>query len=390
MKLEKRAGESLLPSEAMDRLVKIAERIELDAGEEFIHEGDFDESIFLIESGQVEVERGQVRVGTIEAGDVVGEMAFIDRRPRSATVRTVTSSVLRRVEREDLLRELGQDPELLLEFVQAVEQRRVAHLDSTVDQGLEEFLSRVTEEGTSHRAVHHPYLLALRDRTFPDMKWAMADFARQYYGYSAHFPRYLTTVIGRLELPEHRTALMENLTEEAGIYGQEELAELAEIGVDRQWVDGIPHPLLFRRFCEAAGVDDVGPEFDSIEVICWREMFLSVLSGGSPAEAIGALGLGTENVVSTMYQHFLPALEVLEVAPSDTVFFPLHAAVDDHHQATLLDISRHYAATEAGRIDLLKGMRKALALRSAFWDWLHQRAMTLGGCDEGTTTRFSR
>ena len=120
MKLEKRADESLLPSEAMDRLVKIAERIELDAGDEFIHEGDFDESIFLIESGQVEVERGQVRVGTIEAGDVVGEMAFIDRRPRSATVRTLTSSVLRRVEREDLLRELGQDPELLLEFVQAI------------------------------------------------------------------------------------------------------------------------------------------------------------------------------------------------------------------------------------------------------------------------------
>jgi len=170
--MEKRSDESLPPFEAIDRLVKISEKIELAAGEEFIREGDFDESIYLIESGQVAVERGQERVGTIDAGDVVGEMAFIDRRPRSATVRTVTPSVLHRVEREDLLRELGQDPGLLLEFVQAVEQRRVAHLDSSVDQGLEAFLYKVTEEGTSHRAVHHPYLLALRDRTFPDMKWA--------------------------------------------------------------------------------------------------------------------------------------------------------------------------------------------------------------------------
>ena len=181
---------------------------------------------------------------------------------------------------------------------------------------------------------------------------------------------------------------MENLTEEAGIYEQEELEELAEIGVEKEWVDGVPHPLLFRRFCQAAGVEDSGSETDSVEVICWREMFLAVLSGGSTAEALGALGLGTENVVSTMYQHFLPALEVLDVPPSETVFFPLHAAVDDHHQETLMDISRHYAGTEAGRTDLLKGMRKALALRAGFWDWMYLRAQTGGACDEKSTATF--
>ena len=326
-------------------------------------------------------------------GDVVGEMAFIERRPRTAKVRTRTACVLLKAERADLLRELGQDPDLMMEFVHAIEERRHARIDPETDTGstseIESFLAGLNKEGISHRSVQHPYLLALRDGKLPDMKWALADFARQYNGYSSHFPRYLTTVIGRLERPEHRIALMENLTEESGQYEEEEFDELAKIGIEKEWITGIPHPLLFRRFCLAAGVDELGPESDAVEVICWREMFLSVLSGGSAAEALGALGLGTESIVSTMYKYFLPALKVLSVPASETVFFPLHAAVDDHHQATLLDISRHYASTPQGRIDLLKGMRKALALRAAFWDWLHTRALTMGKCDQNATMTLS-
>ena len=382
-----------IPDEVINRFVKIGTKLELLAGEKFISQDEFDESIFFIESGEVEVEINGKVISTITAGDVVGEMAFIERRPRTANVRARTACVLFNVERTDLLRELGQEPDLMMEFVHAIENRRQARIKPKTDKDspseVESFLAAVTKEGISHRAVHHPYLLALRDGKLPDRKWALADFARQYHGYSSHFPRYLTTVIGRLERPEHRIALMENLTEESGKYEKEELDELAKIGIKKEWIIGVPHPLLFRRFCVAAGVHEVGPDFDAVEVICWRELFLSILSNGSPAEALGALGLGTENVVSTMYEYFLPALNVLEVPGSETVFFPLHAAVDDHHQATLLDISRHFASTAQGRIDLLKGMRKALALRAGFWDWLQIRAMTMGKCDENTTMKLS-
>ena len=382
-----------IPAEVIHRFLKIGTRLDLKAGEKFISQDEFDESIFLIESGEVEVEKNGEILSTIQAGDVVGEIAFIERRPRTANVRARTACVVLKAERADLLRELGQDPDLMMEFVHAIGERRHARIEPEIDTGspleIESFLAALTKEGTSHRSVQHPYLLALRDGKLPDMKWALADFARQYNGYSSHFPRYLTTVIGRLERPEHRIALMENLTEESGQYEEEELDELAKIGIEKEWITGIPHPLLFRRFCQAAGVHELGPDSDAVEVICWREMFLSVLSSGSAAEALGALGLGTENIVSTMYKYFLPALKVLGVPASETVFFPLHAAVDDHHQATLLEISRHYASTSQGRIDLLKGMRKALALRAAFWDWLHLRALTMGNCDENATMTLS-
>ncbi|MBM4270428.1 MAG: hypothetical protein FJ144_28120 [Deltaproteobacteria bacterium] len=238
-----------------------------------------------------------------------------------------------------------------------------------------DFVARLSEEALRHRAVRHPYLKALAEGALPDTRWALADFARQYYGYSSHFPRYLTTVISRLENPAHRRALLANLTEESGVYDDAELGELATHGIDRAWIEGIPHPVLFKRFSEAIGVDR-GAEAEADQVICWRELFLEVLAGGSPAEALGALGFGTETIVRTIYVPFVAAIGRLgDLAPRDTVFFPLHTAVDDHHQASLREISEDFARSEAGRAGLRRGMLKSLQLRSAFWDWLHERAM---------------
>lgn len=239
----------------------------------------------------------------------------------------------------------------------------------------EQFVDDLARRAMAHQAVQHPYLLSLATGDLPDLRFALRDFGRQYYAYSAHFPRYLTALISKLESPAHRAALMENLTEESGQYEQEELEELAAIGIQPEWIVGLPHPELFRRFRRALGVQDGDANEEELEVVCWREQFLSILSSGSAAEALGALGLGTETIVQTIYQPFVEAIARIGMHPRDSVFFPLHTAVDDHHQATLRDIAIDLARTPQGRRDLAKGMQKALALRCFFWSWLHQRAL---------------
>ena len=71
----------------------------------------------------------------------------------------------------------------------------------------------------------------------------------------------------------------------------------------------------------------------------------------------------------------MKAISRLDLLAEDTVFFPLHIVVDDQHQATLETISAEFARAEEGRLGLRRGMLKALSLRSAFWDWLHARAL---------------
>ncbi len=248
------------------------------------------------------------------------------------------------------------------------------------------YVDDLTGRALMHRAVSHPYLKALSEGTLPDLHFALADFARHYYGYSAHFPRFLTALISRLENPDHRKPLLANLTEESGHYEPEELEELRLCGIEADWIVGIPHPDLFQRFRHALGVSWTDPASDHFEVVAWRELLLGLLSNGSPAEALGALGLGTESIVQTIYQPFVDAIRQFGTLlnPRDTVFFPLHTAVDDHHRATLRMIAIDFATTSAGRVDLAKGMHMALALRDSFWGWLHERAL---GCEVATQQR---
>ena len=343
-------------------------------GELLIEQGRHDRLLFYLLDGAVEVTRSGERVKQISAGDIVGEFAFIDNRPRTASVRALGELSTIELDRETILK-TGEDNLLLLSrFLSLITARMNSRMRSMPSASPESFLAQVSAEALSHRAVNHPYLQDLASGNLPDMRWALADFGRQYYAYSSHFPRYLTKTISQLTDPAHRQALMENLTEESGIYHEDDLAALQEAGIELEWIQGVPHPELFKRFCDALGVGLSDVEDDQLEVICWREMFLDVLGKGSPAQAIGALGLGTEGVVQTMYQNFLPALRQVDLNPADTVFFPLHAMVDDHHQATLLKIARDFADTEQGRRDLRKGMRKALFLRAGFWDWMHLRA----------------
>ena len=68
------------------RIRSVGKTINLEDGQEFIHEGEIDERLFLVESGTVQAYVSGAVVRTVSAGDIIGEFAFLDRRPRSAVV----------------------------------------------------------------------------------------------------------------------------------------------------------------------------------------------------------------------------------------------------------------------------------------------------------------
>jgi CRP-like cAMP-binding protein len=370
-----------LSASLQQKLREIGQSRQLQANEVLIKKGACDNNLYLIENGKLRVEiiiNGEPIDITLDTGDVVGEKAFLDNRPRTASVIASSPSTVMAFERETTFQQLNNDPLDLIALITGLEglQRCRLHDEAAKDQRDHAVIvDEPAQEALRHRAVNHPYLKALSTGNLPDTQAALADVAQHYCGYSSHFPRYLMTLISKLERPDHRAALLENLTEESGQYEDEELAELQQCGVQPDWIVGIPHPMLFQRFRGALGVVNTAPADDHVEVVCWRETFLSILTHGSTAEALGALGLGTETIVQALYQPFVDAIERLgTLAPKDAVFFPLHTAVDDHHQATLKAIATDFAATPQGRADPAKGMHKALALRDAFWGWLHERA----------------
>jgi CRP-like cAMP-binding protein len=72
------------------RLLRFAERRRIRAGETLIREGEIDRSLYLLSEGRLEVLLGDaLRLAVIEPGSVVGELAFLDGQPRSATIRAL-------------------------------------------------------------------------------------------------------------------------------------------------------------------------------------------------------------------------------------------------------------------------------------------------------------
>jgi pyrroloquinoline quinone (PQQ) biosynthesis protein C len=116
-------------------------------------------------------------------------------------------------------------------------------------------MENLIKEALSHRAINHPYLLALEKGEFQHTDEVLKDFASQYGAYSDWFSRYLTAVISKLENPTHRNHLLKNLAEENGHLHAQDLEAIRKLGIKDEWVEEIPHPQLFKGFQEAMGVD---------------------------------------------------------------------------------------------------------------------------------------
>lgn len=229
-------------------------------------------------------------------------------------------------------------------------------------------------EASTHRAVRHPYLRALAEGTLPDPRGAVVDFAVQYSAYSYWFQRYLSGLIHQLDDASHRRCLIHNLTEESGHVAEEDLPAIVAAGIDPEWIDGVPHPALFKRFVDALGVEPAQSSWRQ-EVLTWRQLFLYLCSHGGAAVGVGALGFGTESVVAQIYKPITAAIErFVDVTARERVFFDLHATVDDAHGESLEQVARHFGATTAGQDALRFGALSALHLREAFYDAMLRRA----------------
>lgn len=75
-----------LPAEAQARVAGLVEPLELPAGAPLFRAGDPGDSLYVVTSGELRVERAGKLVAVIGAGEVAGELAVIEESPRSADV----------------------------------------------------------------------------------------------------------------------------------------------------------------------------------------------------------------------------------------------------------------------------------------------------------------
>ncbi len=123
-----------LSDEGLAKFAGIFGRVSLREGEFVFMEGDAGDSMYIVEQGQVVIEKkresGREKLkglAMMGRGDFFGEMAVLEGQPRFAQARAAKDTLLFQVNRERLFRFIRECPEdgatLLLELIRAILRR---------------------------------------------------------------------------------------------------------------------------------------------------------------------------------------------------------------------------------------------------------------------------
>lgn len=242
-------------------------------------------------------------------------------------------------------------------------------------------LNKISSEAIASSAVNHPYLQAFQNGAFPNIEFAIKDFAFQYGIYSSQFPLYLSAVINNLKNPQHKQVLLDNLSEEKGDTHD------IELPLDvLSSITGVPHTQLYIRFQEAVGVDERYREAadQSQAATLWRDQFLQLCESDEYV-GIGAIGIGTEFIVSRIYQQILKGLaRHSDITITERVFFDLHSHCDDEHADHMLSIAQDLAVDSTACEKIEYGAKTALNMRAIFWDEMLVRAHAIPATESST------
>ena len=83
-----------MPDELVERVAGRAGQIDFEAGELLCTDGEPGDSVYLVASGELEVQKGSIVLAVISRGDMVGEMAVLTGEVRNATVRARSSGTV--------------------------------------------------------------------------------------------------------------------------------------------------------------------------------------------------------------------------------------------------------------------------------------------------------
>jgi CRP/FNR family cyclic AMP-dependent transcriptional regulator len=112
-----------LSKKQLRRISSLMTRLDEPAGKVLTREGEQGYEFVIVLEGEVEVRQGDRVVATRGPGEYVGEIALLDRRPRTATVVATTLVLVEVLSRREFMSLLAQAPELSEQILVTMAQR---------------------------------------------------------------------------------------------------------------------------------------------------------------------------------------------------------------------------------------------------------------------------
>jgi CRP-like cAMP-binding protein len=112
-----------LDERSLQAVAMLARETTAKAGDVLMLEGEPGAAFYVILAGTIRIERGDRTVRSMTAGGFLGEIALVDRRPRSATATCVSDCRLLEIRAHEFDRLLETMPEVHRRVLAAIERR---------------------------------------------------------------------------------------------------------------------------------------------------------------------------------------------------------------------------------------------------------------------------
>lgn len=219
-----------------------------------------------------------------------------------------------------------------------------------------EFARAIRIEVESHQAVTHRFLRRFGEGRLS--RWQIWGYASQHYYLVTFFTSYLEALANRSPDVELQRLVRDILEEE---YMRHRFDE--------------SHPALYRRFMRAVGFSE--GEWDRVPPLPATHAFVQThldMTLRSWLETLGAVGPGHEWAIPLMFPYLIQGIERSAALPPDALeYFRLHIDVDVRHGEALREGLTRWARDPTNQEDILRGARRSLETRAAFWSALEEQ-----------------
>lgn len=116
-------------------IMAVSRREQYRMGQQVFAAGDPSDSFYIVKKGSVMVKNGPMVLATLEMGDTIGEMSFIDRGERSATVAAIEETELLKIPCDALEELFSRQPQMAAKIYRAlatVLSRRLREMDEAI------------------------------------------------------------------------------------------------------------------------------------------------------------------------------------------------------------------------------------------------------------------
>jgi diguanylate cyclase (GGDEF)-like protein len=141
-----------LPDADLERLLGDCRELALAPGEALCHEGEDGSAMYVVLAGNLVVSKAGKQVAVGRPGDCFGEMALIERRERSATLRALDDTLVLEIPEAAFREHLSHDPGALMALLRVFSERSRRDLDSLVSANLK-LLAQAEEMDKKNREL---------------------------------------------------------------------------------------------------------------------------------------------------------------------------------------------------------------------------------------------